>query len=196
MRPNITEQRLERIRQVLRQRQGDLTLIMDNIWDPHNVSAVLRSCDAFGVLRVHLYYTSSEWPELGKKSSASATKWVERVRHDDAEEMVGGLRAQGYQILRTGFSEGARTVHEVDLSGPTAVILSNEHRGTSPELVSLVPDELYIPMYGMVQSFNVSVAAALILYEASTQRRAAGAYDAPTLSGAELVEFERLWSER
>lgn len=192
----ITPQRLERIRQVLRRRQKSLTLVMDNIWDPHNVSAVLRSCDAFGVFGVHLYYTTSEWPDLGKKSSGSAVKWVNRTRHDDAREMIAGLRSQGYQILRTGFSASARELGECDLARPTAVILSNEHRGTSPELAELVSDEVYIPMQGMIQSFNVSVAAALILYEAFTQRDARGMYNTASLSDEELLEVEALWSQR
>ncbi|MDD4730299.1 MAG: RNA methyltransferase [Desulfovibrio sp.] len=192
----ITPRRLERIRSVLRRRQKDLTLVMDNIWDPHNVSAVLRSCDAFGVLGVHLYYTTSSWPDLGKKSSASALKWVDRTQHTDARAMVEGLRSQGYQIVRTGFSETAREPCEYDLTRPTAIILSNEHHGTAPELVELVSDEIYIPMQGMIQSFNVSVAAALMLYEAYTQREAQGMYDLPSLTEQELREHEALWVER
>lgn len=166
---------------------------MDNIWDPHNVSAVLRSCDAFGVSDVHLYYTTSQWPDLGKKSSASAKKWIRRTRHLDAGEMISGLRAKGMQILRTGFSETARPVMDFDFTQPTAVILSNEHRGTSPELAELVPDEIYIPMQGMVQSFNVSVAAAIILYQAFVQRQAGGMYDSPTFSAEEMEQLKNEW---
>lgn len=192
----ITEKRRNRIDRVLSKRQKDLTLVMDNIWDPHNVSAVLRSCDAFGVAGVHLYYTTSQWPDLGKKSSASAKKWIQRTRHVDADGMIGSLREQGMQLMRTGFSETARPVMDFDFTKPTAIILSNEHRGTSPELAELVEDEIYIPMQGMVQSFNVSVAAAIILYQAFTQRDKAGMYETPTFSGEELEQLKREWYSR
>ncbi|MGE4505585.1 MAG: TrmH family RNA methyltransferase [Desulfovibrionaceae bacterium] len=192
----ITERRKARIRRVLARRQRNLTLVMDNIWDPHNVSAVLRSCDAFGVYGVHLYYTTAQWPDLGKKSSGSALKWVERERHEDGPAMLAGLRAQGMAVVRTGFSESALPLSSFDFTKPTAVILSNEHRGTSPELAVLVPDELYIPMRGMVQSFNVSVAAALILYEASSQRDRAGMYDASSMDPLELERIALEWETR
>lgn len=191
-----TPEREQRIREVLSRRRSDLALVMDNIWDPHNVSAILRSCDAFGVLRVHLYYTTEPWPDLGKKSSASAKKWVERVRHADAREMIGGLRGQGFQVLRTGFSATARPVWDVDLTKPTAVILGNEHRGVSPELAALVSHEVYIPMQGMVQSLNVSVAAALLLFEACGQRRRAGLDREPSLSPEDLERLTRDWLSR
>ncbi len=193
---DISEKRKQRIEQVLFRRQKDLTLVFDNIWDPHNVSAVLRSCDAFGVFDVHLYYTTSSWPELGKKSSASATKWIRRTRHVDAGAMVDALKMEGGQILRTGFSETARPVMAFDFTRPTAIILSNEHRGTAPEIAELVPDEIYIPMQGMVQSFNVSVAAAIILYEAFKQRDAAGMYDTPSFDAEEFDRLKREWCER
>lgn len=193
----ITPRRQARIREVLARRQKGLTLVMDNIWDPHNVAAILRSCDAFGVLRVHLYYTREQYPDMmSRRASGSAVKWVDAEFHDDAVAMVTQLRAQGCRVIRTGFSSQARPLPEYDLSGSVAVILSNEHDGTSPELVGLVPDELYIPMYGMVQSFNVSVAGALILYEASRQRSAAGCYAAPTLTPEELDALALDWAER
>lgn len=193
---DITEKRKQKIDQVLAKRQKSLTMVMDNIWDPHNVSAVLRSCDAFGVSDVHLYYTTSKWPDLGKKSSASAKKWIRRTRHIDPAAMIDGLKQEGGQILRTGFSETARPVMDFDFTKPTAIILSNEHNGTAPEVAELVPDEIYIPMQGMVQSFNVSVAAAIILYQAFVQRNAAGMYDAPSFDEEELEQLKREWYER
>jgi len=110
--------------------------------------------------------------------------------------MIQGLRDQGCQILRTGFSQTARPVMDFDFTKPTAVILSNEHQGTAPELAEVVPDEIYIPMQGMVQSFNVSVAAAIILYQAFVQRNAAGMYDTPGFSEEELERLRREWYER
>jgi tRNA (guanosine-2'-O-)-methyltransferase len=196
MRGFITPERAERIRSVLAMRQRDLSLVMDNIWDPHNVSAILRSCDAFGLFRVHLYYTCEKWPELGKKSSASAKKWIERVGHTNATEMVDGLRSSGMQVIRTGFSETAKPLHAFDFTKPTAVILSNEHRGASPELIDTVAEELYIPMQGMVQSLNVSVAAAVILYEAHSQRRRAGMLESPDFTPEELEALFLQWSDR
>jgi len=196
MRGFITPERTERIKSVLAKRQRDFTLVMDNIWDPHNVSAILRSCDAFGLFRVHLYYTTEKWPELGKKSSASAKKWVERVGHTDGAEMLGQFAAAGVQVIRTGFSETAKPLYDFDFTKPTAVILSNEHRGASPELVEGVAEELYIPMQGMVQSLNVSVAAAVILYEAFSQRRRAGLLDTPAFSPEELAALELEWADK
>ncbi|MFW6315077.1 MAG: TrmH family RNA methyltransferase [Desulfohalobiaceae bacterium] len=166
-----TERRKQRIRSVLENRQLDLTLILDNIHDPHNVSAILRSCDAFAVPEVRLYYTEQDFPAPGRKSSASARKWVQIRRHDAADCMIQGLRSQGFQILGTGFSSLAVPLFELDMTPPTAVILGNEHQGLSPELTPYLDAELYIPMQGMVPSLNVSVAAAVILYECFRQRR-------------------------
>lgn len=196
MRTSITERRLERLRYAMRRRQKNLTLVMDNIHDPHNVAAVLRSCDAFGIPKVHLYYTTEAYPALGRRSSASARKWVDRKRHDDAQAMVAELKAQGMTILSSGFSDKAKPLFDWDLTQPTAVVLSNEHGGTKPELKSLVDGEIYIPMMGMVQSLNVSVAAAVILYEAFRQRNAKGLYDSPSFSPEELQALEADWVSR
>jgi tRNA (guanosine-2'-O-)-methyltransferase len=118
---------------------------------------------------------------------------VECVRHSSAESLVGGLRADGYQILSTGFSETARPLMDYDLTQPTVFMLGNEHRGVDPELDALVPDQIYIPMQGMVQSLNVSVAAAVIMYEAYRQRMAKGMYDQSTYDPETLEEMVEDW---
>lgn len=191
-----TEQRLDRIDSVLRRRQKNFAVVLANIHDPHNVSAIYRSCDAFGVPRVHLYYTNEAFPILGKKISASAQKWVETTRHRDAASMVGGFRSQGFQVLSTGFTETAKPLIDYDLSLPTAIIFGNEHRGVDPELEELVPDRVFIPMQGMVQSLNVSVAAAVTLYEAWRQRREAGLFDRASFSEEELAGFAEIWKKK
>ncbi len=172
----MTTRRREKIETVLRQRQNGLTLVLDNIWDPHNVSAIYRSCDAFGVPEVHLYYTTCAFPQLSRKTSASAFKWVDTVRHSSSAELAACLHEKGMRILATSCSPASRPISEYDLTQPTAVVMGNEHSGVSGDLLTVADGELYIPMYGMVQSFNVSVASALILSEASRQRALAGMY--------------------
>lgn len=192
----ITPERLAKIRRVLSWRQKDLTLVLANIHDPHNVSAIYRSCDAFGVDTVHLYYTNTEFPELGKKSSASAKKWITSQRHSNKEELWAALKKQNCQILATSCSSDSKNIAEWDFTKPTAVIMGNEHSGVDQELLSMIDGELYIPMHGMIQSFNVSVAAAVILAEACRQRTAKGMYDSPSFSAEELAAKEKEWIMR
>ena len=192
----ITERRRAKIERVLGWRQKDLTLVLANIHDPHNVSAIYRSADAFGVAALHLYYTDTAFPELGKKSSASARKWVESVRHRNVEELYTALKAGGHQVLATSCTPGARPLGDYDFTRPTAVIMGNEHSGVPAELAPIVDGEVYIPMYGMIQSFNVSVAAAVILSEASRQRVVAGMYERPTYSEEEYAARLSAWLEK
>jgi len=187
---------MHRIRSVLELRQKDLTLILANIHDPHNVSAIFRSCDAFGVPLVHLYYTNEEFPRLGEKSSASARKWVDIERHDNAKDMIQGLMRQGFQIFCAGLDDGAVPISGCDFTKPSAIVFGNEHRGVDPEIMELVPKRIYIPMQGMIQSLNVSVAAAVFLYEAWRQRAVKGMYESPSFDAQTLEAMVRDWCER
>ena len=196
MSKNPTPERRARMERVLAQRQADLTLVLANIHDPHNVSAIYRSCDAFGVPEVHLYYTDTPFPALGKRTSASARKWVDSVRHKDRASLLTALRGAGRQILVTSCTPAARPLREWDLSRPTAIVMGNEHSGVAPELAECADGEIYIPMRGMIQSFNVSVAAAVILAEASRQRDLAGMYDAPTYPPEEFARRLEAWLEK
>ncbi|MDR1777484.1 MAG: tRNA methyltransferase [Desulfovibrio sp.] len=191
-----TPERRARLARVLACRQPDLTLVLANIHDPHNVSAIYRSCDAAGVGKVHLYYTDTPFPDLGGKSSASARKWVESERHADSGSLLRSLRAQGMRVLATGFSNAATSLRDWDFTGPTAIILGNEHSGVEKSLLDLADGELYIPMHGMVQSFNVSVAAAIILAEAVRQREAAGMYASPRMDEAVLSAKLEAWLKK
>lgn len=197
LRESMVEQRTparrQRMAEVLRQRQDDLTLVLANIHDPHNVSAIYRSCDAFGVSRALLYYTQTAFPALGLKSSASARKWVESKRFRSAAELFGELRAQNFQVIATSFSDIAKPLRNWDFLRPTAVILGNEHSGVEPDLIAMADGELYIPMHGMIQSLNVSVAAAVILAEAARQREEAGYYDKPRMGREEFEARLAAW---
>lgn len=193
-----TSRRQERVRSVLERRQPDLTLILENVHDPHNVSAILRSCDAVGVLQVHAVYSIESPPPgmFARQTSASAAKWVDVVRHDSMGACVTTLREAGFQILATALGQESRPLHDWDLTRSVALIVGNEMRGVSEEALALADGLVEIPMAGMVQSLNVSVASAVCLYEAYRQRLAAGAYDAPRLSAGELAKLEQDWLKR
>ncbi len=193
---NPTAERRARVEEVLSQRQPDLTLVLANIHDPHNVSAIYRSCDAFGVPEVHLYYTDTAFPTLAKKTSASARKWVDSVRHSDKESLFSALRAKNMQIIATACSPTAKPLREWDLSKPTAIIMGNEHSGVAKELAEDIDGEIYIPMRGMIQSFNVSVAAAVLLSEASRQRDLLGQYATRQYDDAEYARRLQEWLDK
>jgi tRNA (guanosine-2'-O-)-methyltransferase len=189
-----TERRLNRLETVLRRRQPDLTVVMENIHDPHNVSAILRSCDAAGVMGVQLIYTSTEFPDLGEKSSASARKWVEQRRFESVKECYDKLHEEGYAIYATRLEEAAKVPYEIDMTKKTAFVVGNEHEGVSLEAAQLADGILQIPMFGMIQSLNVSVATAVILFEAVRQRIAAGHYAKARLSDVDLAKLLKEWA--
>lgn len=191
--PIRTQRRIERMKNVLAKRQDDLTLILANIHDPHNVSAIYRSCDAFGVSCVHLYYTNTAFPALGLKTSASARKWVETMRHRNSEEMIAHLRKRNFQIIASSLQEDSRPLRNWNFTKPTAIIMGNEHSGVPEELAASADGSLYIPMYGMIQSLNVSVAAAVILAEAARQREEAGYYEENRIPEAEFQARLEEW---
>jgi tRNA (guanosine-2'-O-)-methyltransferase len=183
----MTQRRMEKFRRVLAQRQPDLTVVMENIHDPHNVSAVLRSCDAVGVLSVNLLYTVEAFPRIGRKSSSSASKWIERRKFTSVDECYGTLRAEGYRIHATRLTNHASSLYDLDLTRPVALVFGNEHRGVSEEAGEKADGNFHVPMMGMIQSLNVSVAAAVSLYEALRQRVGLGRYGTASLS-AEVLE--------
>jgi tRNA (guanosine-2'-O-)-methyltransferase len=171
-----TDKRTEKINSVLRHRQPDLTIVMENIHDPHNVSAMLRSADAVGVMQVQLVYTHEVFPRIGTKSSASARKWVSWRKFSSIDECYSTLRSEGFGIYATHLGEKAVSLYSVDLTQPVALVFGNEHRGVSDEAAEKADGNFLIPMVGMIQSLNVSVACAVSLYEAFRQRMETGHY--------------------
>lgn len=171
-----TERRIERLRHVLERRQDDLTVVLENVHDPHNLSAVLRTCDAVGVGTVHLLYTREEFPAPGHSSSAGVAKWIDFVRHESVNEAVDVLKESGFRILATTLGEQSTGLFEVNLVQPVAIVFGNEHRGVSDEMIAACDERLRIPMVGFVESLNISVACAVTMYEAMRQRLSMGSY--------------------
>ncbi len=181
--------RQTRIISIASARQHDLHIVLENIHDPHNVSAIFRSCDAVGVPLVSLIYTTEKFPKIGKKSSASAFKWVDKQKFSSIEECYSQLKSHGIKIYATTLVPGAKSIFEIDMTTPCAIVVGNEHRGVSQEASELADECVYIPMAGMVQSLNVSVAAAVILYEAFRQRMKKNMYsNEPSEKTAGIVE--------
>lgn len=171
----MTPQRYRRIRQVLDCRQPDLTMVLDQVNKPHNLAAILRTCDAAGVLEAHAVAPDEGVPVF-KASSAGSGKWVGLHTHSSVGDALGLVRRQGMQVLMAHDGPGAMDFREPDYTGPTAVVLGAERFGPSAPALEASDRFITIPMLGMAESLNVSVAAALILYEAQRQRQAAGMF--------------------
>lgn len=167
--------------EVLDRRQDDLTLLAEAVHKPHNLSAMLRSADAVGIGTVHAVEPTGGVPTYSA-TSASAEKWVRVVTHGRLADALAAVRERGMQVLAAHLSPAARDFREPDYTRPTCVLLGNERDGVSAEAAAAADAHVVIPMLGMVQSLNVSVATAVILFEAQRQRLAAGMYDAPRLS--------------
>jgi tRNA (guanosine-2'-O-)-methyltransferase len=193
-----TDRRAQRIEGVLRHRQPDLTLVLENITDAHNVSAILRGCDAVGIDKVHLIYSTEEGLSggLARTTSASASKWLTVETHSSVEECYSQLRQAGFMIVGTALEERSVDLYEVDFTVPVAVVMGTEIQGLTEEAKAGAHHLITIPMMGMVESLNVSVASAVTLYEALRQRRAAGQYDRPKFDEAELGRRTAAWLEK
>ena len=186
-------ERFHRLRAVLSRRQTDLTVLMEKVNKTHNFSAILRNCDAVGVLDAHVV-PPAHGLDLHHTSSAGTRKWIRVHRHADVAQAVETLRGQGFRILAAHPAEGAADFREMDYTGPTAFMMGAELYGVSEEGLGLADQFVMIPMMGMVHSLNVSVATALLLYEAQRQRSAAGMYAPRPLKGDELRRTLFRWA--
>jgi tRNA (guanosine-2'-O-)-methyltransferase len=177
----MTPERLQRINTMLDKRQPDLTVCMEGVHKTHNLAAVVRTCDAVGVSDVHAVWKSEE-AEVRGGSAAGSQNWIDVHNYHQTAEAIAALKAQGMQVLVTNLSDTAVDYREVDYTKPTAIILGQEKFGASKAALELADQDIVIPMVGMVQSLNVSVACSVVLYEAQRQRQMAGMYDKPRLS--------------
>lgn len=186
----MTEKRLNKFRRVTEQRQKYLTVVLENIHDSHNVSAILRTADSVGIDKIYLIYNQESFPKISRISSASAKKWVELAKFKSVKDCYTELKENKYNIYSTCMNSGKKSfsLYELDLTKRTALVFGNEHRGLSEEAVKLSDKNFLIPMKGMVQSLNVSVSAAVCLYEALRQREVQGMYTKSKYTKKELEE--------
>jgi tRNA (guanosine-2'-O-)-methyltransferase len=171
----VSRTRFARITRILNQRQPDLTLVMENVHKPHNLAAIARTCDAIGILEIHAI-TNRQRIALRKKAASGAAKWLSYRTHTSTRTAYDFLRQEGFNIYATGFAQDAIDFRQVDFTRPTALVVGAELEGITAAALSGADAIINIPMFGMAPALNVSVASAVILFEANRQRKAAGFY--------------------
>mgnify|MGYP001389831280 CR=1 FL=1 len=169
----IQKRRFLRIKEVLNRRIDNLTLVLESVEKPHNLSAILRTCDAVGIFEIHSISKTNEIQTFNSTAQGSQ-KWVRNKTHSNIVDTISELKSKGFLILGTSINKYSKDYRSIDLTGKTAFILGTEKWGLSQQALNLIDIPISIPMRGMVQSLNVSVAAATLLFEAIRQREVKG----------------------
>ncbi|MDD2793515.1 MAG: RNA methyltransferase [Sediminibacterium sp.] len=190
----MTPERKHRIESVLQNRQGNLTVVMENVFDPHNISAVMRTCDAVGIQDIYVLNTLiPPHKYFGVRSSSSAAKWLTVHQFGDAEACFSALREKYDRIYTTHLGVDSVSVYDLDLTDRVALVFGNEREGVSEEAIRLSDGNFIIPQVGMIQSLNISVACAVTIYEAYRQKKNAGHYGQPVISHPNGEALKAVW---
>jgi len=190
----MTPERTDRLESVLSKRQPGLTVVLENVFDPHNISAVMRTCDAVGIQDIYiLNHKIAPHRKYGARSSSSAAKWLSIHEFTDAAECFAELRKHFKKIYTTHLSTDAVSLHQLDLTEPVALVFGNEKFGVSEEIIAMADGNFIIPQVGIIRSLNISVACAVSLYEAFRQKNNAGHYKEPQLKGERLETLRASW---
>ena len=192
----MTPERKQRLTSVLDKRQGNITIVLENVFDPHNISAVMRTADAIGLQDI--YILNNKIPrhkKWGARSSSSAAKWLSIHQYTDAVECFAVLRERYDRILTTHLSSDAIGLHQIDFTQRIALVFGNEHSGVSDEIRAMADGNFIIPQVGIIKSLNISVACAVTLYEAYRQKSLAGHYNQPGLDPVSYEELMKKWEE-
>jgi tRNA (guanosine-2'-O-)-methyltransferase len=193
----MTPEREEKIIRVIDKRQPDITVVFENVHDPHNISAVMRTCDAVGIKEIYVLYTQeAKLTKLGKKSSSSALKWLEVNYFYDTKECFDAVRKKYNKIYSTRLTEQSHSLYDLKLDESIALVFGNERDGVSDLASSLSDGNFIIPQVGMIQSLNISVACAVTLYEAFRQRQVAGRFNAAQLNEVERAAMIEKWKNK
>jgi tRNA (guanosine-2'-O-)-methyltransferase len=194
----LNEKRIQRIEKTLKRKQPTLQVFLDNVDSSQNISAIIRSCDGVGVLNFYYAKKDNIDVKIHKTITQGSHHWLYRERVDDASKVffLKAKQKEGFQVVVTHLSERSVSYRKVDYTQKTIVVMGNEAEGTSEEVLALADEVVLIPMQGMAQSLNVSVATALLLYEAERQLDEAGRYAEPQLSLARMEEIKFEWVHR
>jgi len=189
----ITEKRAEKIVKVLEKRQKDLQVFSDNVTNQHNFSAIMRTCDAVGILYLYYRYLGNE-EIINEEITMGSHKWIIHEEIKDIDSFFTKKKDEGFQIVATYLSDDSVHFRNIDYTKPTLIVVGNEINGVSKEVMKYADKKIIIPMYGMAQSLNVSVATGVILYEAQRQREEKGMYGKPSLTPEEIENILKKWA--
>jgi len=190
----MTPERTNKLINVLLRRQANITVVMENVHDPHNISAVMRTCDAVGIQDIYILNTKiPRHKKWGSKSSSSAAKWLTVHQYTDAETCFAHLRKNYHRIYATQLSSDAISLFDIDFTKSIALIFGNEHDGVSREIKNMADASFMIPQVGIIQSLNISVACAVTIYEAFRQKKIAHHYDRASLTEQRINKLMTEW---
>ena len=190
----MTPERRSRLLTVLNKRQPDITVVLENVFDPHNISAVMRTCDAVGIQEIYVLTTKiPKHDKWGAKSSSSAVKWLTVHQYEEAQECFEAIRKKYSKIYTTHLSSDAVNLYDINFTDSVALVFGNEHAGVSEEIRAMADGNFLIPQMGMIQSLNISVACAVSIYEALRQKTNAGHYKQQRLDDATFTTLLHEW---
>lgn len=190
----MTSERREKLLHVLGNRQVNLAVVMENVHDPHNISAVMRTCDAVGIQDIYILNTKiPRHRKFGAKSSSSAAKWLTVHQYEDVQLCFRELRKHYRKILTTHLSSDAVSLYDIDFTESIALVFGNEHAGVSDEIRALADGNFIIPQMGIIQSLNISVACAVSIYEACRQKKIAGHYERMSMPAERQEQLLQEW---
>lgn len=188
-----TRERKEKVQKALSLKQPDLRIVLEEVTNTHNASAVVRTCDAAGILYLDIIHTSPTPFPINEAISTRAEKWLHFSYYSSTSDCLGHLREKGFRIAATHLGENSLPYAELDYAQPLAIVFGNESGGISEEARKMADYVIRVPMLGMVQSLNLSVSVGIILYEAIKQRLDKGYYQKCRLSPEEFEYFQKKW---
>lgn len=190
----MTPERRDKLLRVIQKRQCNLTVVLENVFDPHNETAVMRTCDSVGIQDIFIINNRKPPKRAwGFRSGGSAKKWLTIHQFTSAEDCFKELRSRYDKILTTHLASDSVSLYDVDFTQSMALVFGNERFGVSEEVRALADGNFVIPQVGIIQSLNISVACAVTLYEAYRQRMRSGHYDQQSLGNDRANELFYDW---